>query len=250
MPAGLLIERSSDFGKTWRVYQYLAADCTSAFPRVRQGQPQSWQDARCQPLPQRPDGRLDGAKVGRGDPEKAGSAEVSDIPWLAGPPRLGRIRENQSSSPREGSLTVLPELPDNDPSGHPRTSPAHPLCCPGGTFQKHTECPAHLTCALPEASQPRWDLFTPVIAAFSLESPRGGCAFSGSGSGSPGSCSEPPPPRRGLCVSFRPCRGRSLVTPVPHAPCALTPSQTPRQNTGLSRLAGGLDVETLPGMCR
>lgn len=63
MPAGLLIERSSDFGKTWRVYQYLAADCTSAFPRVRQGQPQSWQDARCQPLPQRPDGRLDGAKV-------------------------------------------------------------------------------------------------------------------------------------------------------------------------------------------
>lgn len=193
MPAGLLIERSSDFGKTWRVYQYLAADCTSAFPRVRQGQPQSWQDARCQPLPQRPDGRLDGAKVGRGDPEKAGSAEVSDIPWLAGPPRLGRIRENQSPSPREGSLTVLPELPDNDPSGHPQTSPAHPLCCPGGTFQKHTECPAHLTRALPEASQPRWDLFIPVIAAFSLESPRGGCGFSGSGSGSPGSCSEPPP---------------------------------------------------------
>lgn len=202
MPAGLLIERSSDFGKTWRVYQYLAADCTSAFPRVRQGQPQSWQDARCQPLPQRPDGRLDGAKVGRGDPEKAGSAEVSDIPWLAGPPRLGRIRENQSSSPREGSLTVLPELPDNDPSGHPRTSPAHPLCCPGGTFQKHTECPAHLTCALPEASQPRWDLFTPVIAAFSLESPRGGCAFSGSGSGSPGSCSEPPPPPAVGCASL------------------------------------------------
>ncbi|XP_059986610.1 laminin subunit beta-3 isoform X1 [Lagenorhynchus albirostris] len=63
MPAGMLVERSSDSGKTWQVYQYLAADCTSAFPRVRQGQPQSWQDARCQRLPQRPNRRLDGAKV-------------------------------------------------------------------------------------------------------------------------------------------------------------------------------------------
>lgn len=63
MPAGLLIERSSDFGKTWQVYQYLATDCTSAFPRVRQGQPQSWQDVRCQPLPQRPNGHLNGGKV-------------------------------------------------------------------------------------------------------------------------------------------------------------------------------------------
>ncbi|XP_062970480.1 laminin subunit beta-3 [Cynocephalus volans] len=63
MPAGMLIERSSDFGKTWRVYQYLAADCTSVFPRVRQGQPQSWQDVRCQSLPQRPNGRPNGGKI-------------------------------------------------------------------------------------------------------------------------------------------------------------------------------------------
>ncbi|XP_054363938.1 laminin subunit beta-3 isoform X1 [Mirounga angustirostris] len=63
MPAGMLIERSSDFGNTWHVYQYLAADCTSAFPHVHQGQPQSWQDVRCQSLPHRPNGRLDGGKV-------------------------------------------------------------------------------------------------------------------------------------------------------------------------------------------
>ncbi|XP_053463837.1 laminin subunit beta-3 [Nycticebus coucang] len=63
VPAGMLIERSSDFGKTWQVYQYLAADCTSTFPRVRQGQPQNWQDARCQSLPQRPNGHLNGGKV-------------------------------------------------------------------------------------------------------------------------------------------------------------------------------------------
>lgn len=63
VPAGMLIERSSDFGRTWQVYQYLAADCGSAFPRVHQGQPQSWRDVRCQALPQRPDGHLSGGKV-------------------------------------------------------------------------------------------------------------------------------------------------------------------------------------------
>uniref|UniRef100_A0A8C2UPT0 Laminin subunit beta-3 n=2 Tax=Chinchilla lanigera TaxID=34839 RepID=A0A8C2UPT0_CHILA len=63
VPAGMLIERSSDFGRTWRVYQYLAADCGSAFPRVHQGQPQNWRDARCQALPQRTNGHLNGGKV-------------------------------------------------------------------------------------------------------------------------------------------------------------------------------------------
>ncbi|XP_016062951.1 PREDICTED: laminin subunit beta-3 [Miniopterus natalensis] len=63
MPAGMLIERSPDFGKTWHVYQYLAADCKSTFPRVRQGYPQSWQDARCWSLPQRTNGHLDGGRV-------------------------------------------------------------------------------------------------------------------------------------------------------------------------------------------
>lgn len=94
MPAGMLIERSSDFGKTWRVYQYLAADCTSAFPRVRQGQPQSWQDVRCQSLPQRPNGHLEGGKVGRGGPENLGRGEVSNTALLPRSPRLLRRDEH------------------------------------------------------------------------------------------------------------------------------------------------------------
>ncbi|XP_069732170.1 laminin subunit beta-3 isoform X3 [Phaenicophaeus curvirostris] len=50
LPAAMLIERSTDFGKTWEVYQYLASDCAAAFPGVPQGSPEGWQDARCQTL--------------------------------------------------------------------------------------------------------------------------------------------------------------------------------------------------------
>ncbi|NXL56178.1 LAMB3 protein, partial [Chordeiles acutipennis] len=60
LPAAMLIERSSDFGKTWELYQYLASDCAAAFPHVPQGSPESWQDARCQTLQGYP---LHGGKV-------------------------------------------------------------------------------------------------------------------------------------------------------------------------------------------
>lgn len=76
MPAGMLIERSSDFGKTWRVYQYLATDCASTFPQVHRGQPKNWQDVRCQPLPQKPNGHLAGGKVGLGNLNQHGREEV------------------------------------------------------------------------------------------------------------------------------------------------------------------------------
>ncbi|XP_009330262.1 PREDICTED: laminin subunit beta-3 [Pygoscelis adeliae] len=60
LPAAMLIERSTDFGKTWEVYQYLASDCATAFPHVPRGSPESWQDARCQALQGHP---LHGGKV-------------------------------------------------------------------------------------------------------------------------------------------------------------------------------------------
>ncbi|NXG20247.1 LAMB3 protein, partial [Grallaria varia] len=60
LPAAMLIERSIDFGRTWQVYQYLASDCSAAFPRVPRGSPESWQDTRCQALQGHP---LHGGKV-------------------------------------------------------------------------------------------------------------------------------------------------------------------------------------------
>ncbi|XP_030077188.1 laminin subunit beta-3 [Microcaecilia unicolor] len=50
VPAAMLIERSSDFGRTWKVYQYLAHNCAASFPHVSRGHPQSLEDARCQAL--------------------------------------------------------------------------------------------------------------------------------------------------------------------------------------------------------
>ncbi|XP_075377879.1 laminin subunit beta-3 isoform X5 [Mycteria americana] len=60
LPVGMLIERSTDFGKTWEVYRYLASDCAAAFPHIPRGSPESWQDARCQALQGHP---LHGGKV-------------------------------------------------------------------------------------------------------------------------------------------------------------------------------------------
>uniref|UniRef100_A0A803SQN4 Laminin subunit beta 3 n=1 Tax=Anolis carolinensis TaxID=28377 RepID=A0A803SQN4_ANOCA len=50
LPVGMVIERSTDFGTTWKVYQYLSTDCATSFPQISSGLPQTWQDVRCQDM--------------------------------------------------------------------------------------------------------------------------------------------------------------------------------------------------------
>ncbi|KAM8799629.1 laminin subunit beta-2 [Eudromia elegans] len=47
-PAAMLVERSADFGRTWRPYRYFAYDCAGAFPRVPRGPPRRADDVVCE----------------------------------------------------------------------------------------------------------------------------------------------------------------------------------------------------------
>lgn len=47
-PAAMLIERSYDFGKTWKVYRYYAYDCAESFPRVSTAPVTRIQDVICE----------------------------------------------------------------------------------------------------------------------------------------------------------------------------------------------------------
>lgn len=47
-PAAMLIERSYDHKKTWKVYRYFAANCTESFPGVKEGSAKNITDIVCE----------------------------------------------------------------------------------------------------------------------------------------------------------------------------------------------------------
>lgn len=44
----MLVERSADFGHTWKVYRYFAYDCAASFPHVPHGPPRRIDDVVCE----------------------------------------------------------------------------------------------------------------------------------------------------------------------------------------------------------
>uniref|UniRef100_A0A4W2F3V8 Laminin subunit beta 4 n=1 Tax=Bos indicus x Bos taurus TaxID=30522 RepID=A0A4W2F3V8_BOBOX len=46
-PAAMLVERSTDYGHTWRVFKYFAKDCATSFPNITSGQAQGVGDLVC-----------------------------------------------------------------------------------------------------------------------------------------------------------------------------------------------------------
>ncbi|XP_053562666.1 laminin subunit beta-3 [Bombina bombina] len=62
-PAAMVIERSSDFGRTWHPYQYYAYDCSAAFPHISRGRLHHLGDVHCQNL--------------QGDPTQGGKMRFS-----------------------------------------------------------------------------------------------------------------------------------------------------------------------------
>uniref|UniRef100_A0A8C6DLD4 Laminin subunit beta 4 n=1 Tax=Moschus moschiferus TaxID=68415 RepID=A0A8C6DLD4_MOSMO len=46
-PAAMLVERSTDYGHTWRVFKYFSKDCATSFPNITSGQAQGVGDLVC-----------------------------------------------------------------------------------------------------------------------------------------------------------------------------------------------------------
>ncbi|KAL2093324.1 hypothetical protein ACEWY4_010636 [Coilia grayii] len=62
-PAAMLVERSKDFGQTWKVFRYFAEDCPTSFPGVSEGDAESLQDVICESRYSGPEPSTDGELI-------------------------------------------------------------------------------------------------------------------------------------------------------------------------------------------
>lgn len=47
-PAAMVIEKSSDFGRTWKAYGYFASNCAESFPEISDQLPRNLGDLYCE----------------------------------------------------------------------------------------------------------------------------------------------------------------------------------------------------------
>ena len=47
-PKAMYIEKSYDWGESWKIMRYFAADCEKSFPEIPKGAPRSLDDVVCQ----------------------------------------------------------------------------------------------------------------------------------------------------------------------------------------------------------
>ena len=46
-PAGMIVEKSADYGRTWSVYRYFSSNCAKMFPGIKRGPQKNIDDLIC-----------------------------------------------------------------------------------------------------------------------------------------------------------------------------------------------------------